>query len=376
VFATNVVAPVQVSMGPDGTLYVLSFVDGALSRIRYIGGGTESIPVTTVVPAGNIESEPSAGSQPADSQSVTAPAVRILTPEDGSKWPAGAEIALSGEATDAAGNVLVGAGLQWTATLHHNDHVHPDFFHGEGAAETFRFEPHAPNIYYKLCLTATDAQDRAAATCVDVYQSAGEKGADEPATPPAAEDDVGASAAGDTETGAPAVAAASAEATGDKSAINGVQRQRWLDLGGAAVADLTGHSTYPDKPDKVDLLPALETGGDGKDYGERLRGYLTPPADGDYLFWIAADDSGELWLSIDEDPAHAQLIASTTTWTGKRAWDKSPTQASAAIPLKAGQRYYIEARHKQADQKDNLSVAWQLPGGERTLIESAYLMPE
>jgi glucose/arabinose dehydrogenase len=382
VFATNVVAPVQVSMGPDGTLYVLSFVDGALSRIRYIGGGTESIPVTTVVPAGNIESEPSAGSQPADSQSVTAPAVRILTPEDGSKWPAGAGIALSGEATDAAGNVLAGAGLQWTATLHHNDHVHPDFFHGAGAVQTFRFEPHAPNIYYELCLTATDAQDRSTATCVDVYQSPDKTAAAATDGPAASESATGEAAIGESTTGIPEAVTpgATAPATNafgnGEAVVHGVRRQRWLNLGGAAISDLTGHSGYPATPDKIDILPAFETSGDGKDYGQRLTGYLTPPEDGDYLFWIAADDSGELWLSSDEDPANAQLIAFTSTWTPKRAWDKSPTQASAPIPLKGGHRYYIEARHKQADQKDNLSVAWKPPGGERTLIGSAYLVPD
>jgi xyloglucan-specific exo-beta-1,4-glucanase len=69
-------------------------------------------------------------------------------------------------------------------------------------------------------------------------------------------------------------------------------------------------------------------------------------------------------------------IAATSTWTPKRDWDKSPTQASAPIPLKGGQRYYIEVRHKQADQKDNLSVAWQGPGGERTVIDTEYLTPD
>jgi hypothetical protein len=155
-----------------------------------------------------------------------------------------------------------------------------------------------------------------------------------------------------------------------------VQRERWLDVGGSKISDLTHHAGYPDTPDKVEVLPTLETGGDGKDYGERLRGYLTPPEDGDYLFWIAADDSGELWLSTDAAPANAVQIAATSTWTPKRDWDKSPTQASAPIPLKGGRRYYIEARHKQADQKDNLSVAWQMPGGERMLIDTEYLTPD
>ncbi len=99
------------------------------------------------------------------------PTVRILAPEDGSKWAENADVELHGEAADVDGNPIDGEGLQWTATLHHNDHVHPDFFHGAGAHQTFRFEPHAPNIYYELCLTATDAEDRSATSCVNVYQA-------------------------------------------------------------------------------------------------------------------------------------------------------------------------------------------------------------
>ena len=362
-FATNVIAPVQISMGPDGSLYVLSFVDGTLSRIRYTGDGSEPAPSPT----------PTAADTTAIADSAENPTVRILAPEDGSKWAENADVELRGEAADVDGNPIDGEGLQWTATLHHNDHIHPDFFHGAGVHQTFRFEPHAPNIYYELCLTATDSENRAAATCVNIYQAKDGEAAPavqvertEPETTPV-ESGTSAAEAADS---SPAVTGA------DTSIVHGVQRERWLDVGGSKIADLTHHAGYPDTPDKVEVLPTLETGGDGKDYGERLWGYLTPPEDGDYLFWIAADDSGELWLSTDADPANAVQIAATSTWTPKRAWDKSPTQASAPIPLKGGQSYYIEARHKQADQKDNLSVAWQPPGGERTVIESEYLSPE
>jgi len=47
---------------------------------------------------------------------------------------------------------------------------------------------------------------------------------------------------------------------------------------------------------------------------------------------------------------------------------RSSADYSAPIPLAAGGRYYIEVRHKQADQKDNVAVAWQPPGGERAVI--------
>jgi len=45
------------------------------------------------------------------------------------------------------------------------------------------------------------------------------------------------------------------------------------------------------------------------------------------------------------------------------------------ITLEAGQRYYIEALHKEADQKDNLAVAWEGPELERAVINGVYLSP-
>ncbi len=56
-------------------------------------------------------------------------------------------------------------------------------------------------------------------------------------------------------------------------------------------------------------------------------------------------------------------------------WDKYGAQASETIRLRAGQRYYIKALHKQSDQKDNISVAWEIPEQERSVIEGRYLSP-
>ncbi len=101
----------------------------------------------------------------------------------------------------------------------------------------------------------------------------------------------------------------------------------------------------------------------GNTYGERIRGYLFPPTDGNYTFWIAADDSGELWLSTDDNPANKVKIAGTTSWTDYRQWDKYTSQKSATIALLANHKYYIEALHKQGWGGSNLSVQWMLPNG-------------
>jgi hypothetical protein len=101
----------------------------------------------------------------------------------------------------------------------------------------------------------------------------------------------------------------------------------------------------------------------GTNYGTRIRGYICPPATGEYTFWIASNDHSELWLSTDDDPANKVRIAYLTRATGPREWNKFATQRSAPVQLEQGKSYYIEALHKQGIGTDHIAVGWQLPGG-------------
>ena len=79
---------------------------------------------------------------------------------------------------------------------------------------------------------------------------------------------------------------------------------------GNAVSDLTSNVNYPDNSTGRELITKLEGPTNWADnYGTRIRGYVIPPADGNYTFWIASDDNSELWLSTDNNPANAVLIA-------------------------------------------------------------------
>ena len=90
-----------------------------------------------------------------------------------------------------------------------------------------------------------------------------------------------------------------------------------------------------------------------------MRGYLTPTTTGDYWFWIASDDNGELWLSTDSNPDNKTRIAYVPGWTNPREWTWYAQQKSALIHLVAGTRYYVEALMKEGGGGDNLAVAWQ-----------------
>ncbi|MCY7421226.1 MAG: Ig-like domain-containing protein [Chitinophagaceae bacterium] len=101
----------------------------------------------------------------------------------------------------------------------------------------------------------------------------------------------------------------------------------------------------------------------GDNYGSRVRGFICVPQTGNYTFFIASDDNGELWLSTDANPANEERIAFVSGWTAPNQYDKSRSQKSKSIYLKQGEKYYIEALHKEGNGGDHLSVAWQLPDG-------------
>jgi hypothetical protein len=110
----------------------------------------------------------------------------------------------------------------------------------------------------------------------------------------------------------------------------------------------------------------------------RIHGWLEPPTTGNYTFWIASDDYGELWLSTSENPAGAVLIANVPGWTNSREWAKYPDpQESDPIPLVAGQKYYIRGLMKEGGGDDMLCVAWQGPADSpvptRVIIDGEYL---
>jgi len=159
--------------------------------------------------------------------------------------------------------------------------------------------------------------------------------------------------------------------------------QWWLGIAGTAVSDLTNSPNYPANPTGFQLVDAFESPADwGDNYGQRLFGWLTPPEDGDYTFWIAGDDEQQLWLSTDENPANVTMIATVPGWTPYRDFDNTnggagdaAQQRSDPIALKAGQKYYIEALGKEGGGGDSTSVAWQRPGSAREVLSAQYVTP-
>jgi YVTN family beta-propeller protein len=155
-----------------------------------------------------------------------------------------------------------------------------------------------------------------------------------------------------------------------------ILREWWTGISGGVVSDLTNNPNYPNNPTGSNQLTSFEAPANwAENYGTRVRGYVHPTVTGQYRFWLATDDYGELRLSTNDSPANAVVIANVPGWTNSREWTKYPQQQSTLITLQAGQKYYIEALQKEAGGGDNLAVAWQPPGGTQAVIPGANLSP-
>jgi hypothetical protein len=143
---------------------------------------------------------------------------------------------------------------------------------------------------------------------------------------------------------------------------------------------------YPAAPDHMTLVDSLDFSDEGENYGARLRGWLTAPDDGPYIFYVAGHDACTLWLGTNEDKSTKRVIARTVRSTPWRSYGRTLSQKSNPVELTKGQRYYIEVVFKRAARvaapaaagRDHLSVAWKRPGRRglpQTVIEALHLSP-
>jgi hypothetical protein len=132
-------------------------------------------------------------------------------------------------------------------------------------------------------------------------------------------------------------------------------------------------NTKPTKVVKLRTFSAPANAGDH--YGARVRAFIYPPETGDYVFGIAADDMGDLFLSPDDDPDNRQHIANNRDWVLPGDYTKFPSQKSKPIRLTGGKKYYIEGVFKENGGGDYMTVGWDLATSKEklTLISGKYL---
>jgi len=143
----------------------------------------------------------------------------------------------------------------------------------------------------------------------------------------------------------------------------GMLREWWTGVSGSQVRDLTHHPAFAAAPAGREMLGAavelpclLRT-----NFGERLRGILSPPLTGAYRFQLVSDGTSELWLSSDQTPGRKARIAEITDKTPYSKWPHSHEVWSAPIHLEAGRQYYMEVLHQQAGGCSQLWAGWRRP---------------
>ncbi|MFO1458448.1 MAG: cadherin domain-containing protein [Verrucomicrobiota bacterium] len=158
-----------------------------------------------------------------------------------------------------------------------------------------------------------------------------------------------------------------------------IEYARYDDIAGSTIRDLTNDSSFPGFPSSRSLMTNAEVPVRVADnFGAVLRGFFLPPITGSYVFAIAGDDATELRLGTSEQPESAVRIASNATYTDPRRWTQFPSQLSKAVSLEQGKAYYLEARQKEGNDRDHMSVAWRnADAGAPTLqvIPGRYLAP-
>lgn len=160
-----------------------------------------------------------------------------------------------------------------------------------------------------------------------------------------------------------------------------------LSTSDGSVGGLTNSAAFlNDLPTYITFPVSLEGPTNFADgYGTRFQGYVLPSVTTNYNFYIASDDNSELWLSPDASPARMTLIAReeqnnvARDWVGttRRTTNAAtglPYNQSAPIALVAGNRYYLEVRHKEGAGSDDLGVTWWKPG-DPAIVAGAAPIP-
>jgi len=138
-----------------------------------------------------------------------------------------------------------------------------------------------------------------------------------------------------------------------------VLREIWN--GGGSIDDAIARAEAGN-PDQVDVLAEPTWADIADNYTARMTGWLTVPETGEYTFYLAGDDYQRLWVSQDDNPANAELVAYVDGWTASQDWGKYESQMTAPMMLEAGQVLAFVGIMQEGGGGDGQDWGWIAPG--------------
>ena len=165
-----------------------------------------------------------------------------------------------------------------------------------------------------------------------------------------------------------------------RTSVGSLNVHMWSELCGTNVDTIRNWPHFPYFPDKRSFISKFYKTQDppASNNGERIFGFVHPQTSGQYKFAIASDDTSELWLSPNEDPASSEMIARVyspdgSAWTEEGDYKKYPDQISKEITLHAAKKYYIESLIKQGSGAAHVAVYWSCGNSTFEIITSKFL---
>jgi hypothetical protein len=106
---------------------------------------------------------------------------------------------------------------------------------------------------------------------------------------------------------------------------------------------------------------------------EAYKAYFKPPYTGNYRFYLASDDNGELWLSNvtnSSNISYLNKIAYHYSWTPYAMPYYYDTERSSYISLVAGQYYLMNVFRNQYTGGSNLWIGVEVPYSNSTPLQT------
>ncbi len=155
------------------------------------------------------------------------------------------------------------------------------------------------------------------------------------------------------------------------SAVSSADMLREIWWGGSSIEDAVELAQSGTPADQVDVLAEPTWADIADNYVAKLSGYVLVPADGDYTFYVASDDSSRLFVSQNDDLASAVQVAYVDGWTGSQDWTANASQASEPMSLAEGQLLAVWSVMQEGTGGDNCAIGWAGPG-----IDGIVVLPD